>query len=170
MISILLEMKYFTFFFLVTFFINTGVSQQSLPSVDVQTLDGRTVNIQSLSEDGKIRVFHFWATWCSPCKKFLDATADLYEDWQEYYNLELVAISIDTRRQLAKVKPIVETKGWEYVILSDPNSSSKNIFNFATIPQTYLVDSKGKIVYSHSGYVPGDEYDLEEEIIKLMED
>ena len=33
-------------------------------------------------------VINFWATWCSPCKKELDAIADYYEEWQEMYGLE----------------------------------------------------------------------------------
>ncbi|MCB0530485.1 MAG: TlpA family protein disulfide reductase, partial [Saprospiraceae bacterium] len=69
-----------------------------------------------------------------------------------------------TQRQLAKVKPMVETKGWEYTILSDANNILGNLLNFQTIPQTFLLNKKGEIVFTHSGYVPGDEYELEEKI------
>ena len=43
----------------------------------------------------------------------------------------------------------------------------QSAFNFQTIPQTYLVDKSGNIVYTHNGYVPGDEEELEEKIAKL---
>ena len=33
--------------------------------------------------------------------------------------------------------------------------------------QTYVLDQDGKIVYEHSGYVPGNEYELEEVVAKL---
>ena len=39
--------------------------------------------------------------------------------------------------------------------------------NFQTIPQTYLLDKQGNIVYTHSGYAPGDEYELEEHIAEV---
>ncbi|NBC06173.1 MAG: redoxin domain-containing protein [Bacteroidetes bacterium] len=140
---------------------------KTLPSVEVRTLDGQTIDIQQYAQDGKITVLSFWATWCSPCKKELDAIADLYEYWQEDYDVEIVAITIDTQRALAKVKPMVVAKGWSYTILSDANQQLQNALNFQTIPQTFVVDQNGQIVYSHSGYVPGDEYELEDKLKKL---
>jgi cytochrome c biogenesis protein CcmG, thiol:disulfide interchange protein DsbE len=142
-------------------------SQKTLPSVEVKTLDGQTIDIQEYGKNGKITVISFWATWCSPCKKELDAIAGLYEDWQEEYDMELVAITIDTQRALAKVKPMVESSGWPYIILSDVNQQLRNALNFQTIPQTFLLDKDGQIVYAHSGYVPGDEYELENKIKDL---
>lgn len=142
---------------------------QSLPDAKVKTLNGETVRILDYAENGKPTVISFWATWCTPCKKELDAIADLYPDWQEEYGVELVAITIDDARQLAKVKPMVAQKGWEYIVLSDANKDMMRTLNFQTIPQTYLLDKEGKIVYTHSGYAPGDEYELEEHIAEVAE-
>ncbi|MEZ5041389.1 MAG: TlpA disulfide reductase family protein [Saprospiraceae bacterium] len=138
--------------------------QSSLPSVEVKTLKGETVDLKELTSNGKLTIISLWASWCAPCKKELDAIAEVYEDWQAAYNVELIAITIDTQRQLAKVKPIVESKGWPFLILSDANNNLKNILNYQTIPQTYLVDMNGQIIYSHNGYLPGDEYELEAQL------
>lgn len=142
-------------------------AQKNVPDLSLKTLDGKTVNLQDFSQNGKVTVVSFWATWCSPCKKELDAIADLYPDWQEEYDVELVAITIDTRRALAKVPGIVETKAWEYTVLSANEQDAQNALNFQTIPQTFLIDKDGKIVWDHSGYLPGDEDELEDEIAKL---
>jgi len=147
-----------------------AAGQTQLPSAEVKTLDGATINLQDFAQNGKLTIISLWATWCAPCKKELDAIAELYEDWQEEYNVELIAISIDTRRQLAKVKPMVETKGWPFQVLSDANNTLTNVLNYQTIPQTYLVDLNGQIVYSHNGYLPGDEYELEDQLKALTED
>ncbi|MEL6635923.1 MAG: TlpA disulfide reductase family protein [Bacteroidota bacterium] len=144
-------------------------AQNSLPDINIKKLDGQTVNILDYAKDGKITVLSFWATWCSPCKRELDAIAEVYEDWQEDYDLELLAITIDNARALPKVRPMVQTKGWEYTVLSDVNEDLKRALNFQTVPMTFLLDQNGKIVYTHSGYNPGDEYELEEEIKKLTE-
>lgn len=140
-----------------------------IPSVDIKTLEGQTVNIQDYVGQGKITVMSFWATWCGPCKRELDAITEMYEDWQEEYNVELLAITIDDARSLAKVPAMVETKGWEYIVLSDANRELQTALNFQSVPYTILVDEEGNIAYSHSGYNPGDEFELEEEIIKLTE-
>ncbi|MBK7873124.1 MAG: TlpA family protein disulfide reductase [Saprospiraceae bacterium] len=158
-------MKQFLILFAITTFSTfSSFAQKSIPSVEVKTLDGQAVDIQKITNNGKLVILSFWATWCKPCQLELDAMADLYEDWQEQYNVEIIAITIDTQRALPKVGPMVETKGWPYTILSDANQQLKNALNFQTIPQTFLVDANGNVIYAHSGYVPGDEYELEKKI------
>ena len=147
----------------------TLFAQRDVPNINVKTLDGKTVNIQDFANNGKITVLSFWATWCSPCKKELDAIADIDPDWVEEYDMELVAVTIDTQRALAKVPGMVNTKGWEYTVLSDANQELQKALNFQTVPQTFIIDQNGVIVYSHSGYVPGDEYELEDKIKELAE-
>jgi len=137
---------------------------KTLPSVNIKNLDGKSVDIQDYAKNGKITVLSFWATWCHPCKRELDAIADLYPDWQEDYDMELVAITIDDARSMRKVKPLVETKGWEYIILSDSNEDLKRALNFQTVPMTLLLDQDGNIVYEHNSYSPGDEDELEDKI------
>lgn len=159
--------KFFTLAFALLLSVSVFAQEgKTLPSVELKTLEGATINLQDLGKKGHPVLISFWATWCSPCKKELDAIADYYEDWQEMYDVEIVAVTIDDRRALAKVKPMVQTKGWEYTILSDVNSNCLQAMNFQTIPQTYLLNSAGEIVYAHSGYVPGDEEELEEKIAK----
>jgi len=147
---------------------NTGPEMTSggktLPNVVVKRLNGETVNIQEYGQNGKITVLSFWATWCSPCKRELDAIAEIYPEWQDKYDLELVAITIDNARAISKVKPILEQKGWPFEVLSDANQELQQALNFQAIPQTFVIDKSGEIVYEHSGYQPGDEYALEEVI------
>lgn len=141
----------------------------TVPSANVKTLEGKTVNIQDYVGDGNLTIMSFWATWCSPCKRELDAISEIYEDWQNDYNVELIAITIDDARTMAKVPALVETKGWEYTILSDSKRELQKALNFQSVPQTFLVNGKGEIVYAHSGYNPGDEFELEDVIKKQAE-
>lgn len=140
---------------------------KTLPDVSVQELSGKKVDIQDYAENGKITVLSFWATWCVPCKKELDNIAEYYEDWQEDYNMELVAISVDNARSATKIKTVVDSKGWEYDVLSDKNGDLKRALNFQAVPYTMVIDQEGNIVYRHDGYVEGDEYELEELLKKL---
>ena len=163
-------MKMLKLLFLLSFSLlltTTAFAQKTLPDVQAKTLDGQTVNLQDFGKNGKITVISFWATWCAPCKKELDAISEVYADWQKDYDMELVAISIDTRRAAATVPGLVAAKGWEYTVLTGKPTELQNAFNFQTIPQTFLVDQNGNIVYHHNGYVPGDEYELEDKIKAL---
>jgi peroxiredoxin len=145
------------------------VKSNPFPSAELKTLDGEAVNTADFLKDGKITVVSFWATWCSPCKRELDAISDYYEEWQEDYDVQLIAITIDNQRSLAKVPATIETKGWEYIILSDANQDLMRKLNFQTIPQTFLLDREGNIVYTHNGYNSGDEFELEDHIIELAD-
>ena len=164
-------MKYLSTLILVSIFIVASAFERpysTVPSANLKTLEGRTVNIQDYIKDDQMTIMSFWATWCSPCKRELDAISEIYEEWQEEYNVELLAITIDDARTMAKVPALVETKGWEYVVLSDSKGELKKALNFQTVPQTFLVNGKGEIVYAHSGYNPGDEYELEDQMKKNM--
>jgi thiol-disulfide isomerase/thioredoxin len=137
-------------------------AQKTLPSANIKTLEGQTINAQDLGKTGKITVISFWATWCSPCKKELDAIKDYYEDWQEKYGVELVAVSVDDARSAAKVPAMVKEKEWAYRILLDPAREFQTAANIQAVPHTFVLDQNGNIVFEHNGYTPGDELELEE--------
>lgn len=161
-------MKYL-FILSIAFFLSSSTNPvgNTVPSVNVKTLEGKTVNIQDYVGKGKPVVFSFWATWCIPCQKELDIIADMYPDWQDK-GVELLAITIDDARQLAKVPGMVASKGWEYTVLSDSKQQLQRAMNFQAVPQTFLVDGAGNIVYAHSGYQAGDEIELEDKILDLL--
>ena len=154
---------------LVTILISTlSIAQnRTLPSVDVKTLDGGSINITALENNGQPIVISFWATWCKPCKKELNTIAEVYEDWQDETDVKLVAISIDNSRSMAKVAPYVNASGWDYEIYIDPNGDLKRAMGISTVPHTFLLNSKKEIVWQHKGYVDGDEEELLEQIKKL---
>lgn len=155
-----------TFLFLASCFIAaSGFAQtKSLSSATVKTLQGQSLNVTELGKSGKITVISFWATWCSPCKKELDAIKDYYADWQKDYDMELVAVSVDDARTAAKIPAMIEEKGWEYRILHDANREFQQTANVTSVPHTILLDQNGHIVFEHVGYNPGDELELEEQI------
>ncbi len=161
-------MRSLTVFILCTLFaLSLSAQHTKLPEITVQDLSGKKINIQEYSENGKITVINFWATWCVPCKKELDNITELYPEWTEKYNMELLAVSIDDPRSARRVKPMVDAKGWEFEVLLDQNSDLKRALNFQTVPYTVILDENGGVVYSHGGYTEGFEYELEEVIAKL---
>ena len=152
----------------IIFFNVTSFSQnRTLPSVKVKNLKGSLVNIQTIENDGKPIVISFWATWCKPCKKELNAIAEVYEEWQDDTGVKLVAISIDDSRSSSKVKPYVNSSGWEYEIYLDPNRDLSRSLGVSTVPHTFLLDGNGNIVWEHRGYIEGDEEELLEQIEQI---
>lgn len=146
----------------------TVKAMNDLPSISLKDMEGNTVNVKDYGENGKITIITFWATWCGPCIKELDNMNELYDDWEKKYDLELVAVTVDDARNIPKVKPLVNGRGWRYKILLDENKDLARALNVPNPPMTFLVDKTGKIVYKHTGYTEGAEYKLEDEIKKLV--
>lgn len=143
------------------------LGEKTLPSVSLSDVNGKQVNVADYGKTGKVTVLSFWATWCVPCKKELTNLSELYDDWKKKYDVQIVAVSIDDSRSSTKVKPYIEGQRWDYQVLLDVNQDLKRGLNIQSVPFTVVVDANGKIVFTHSGYVDGDEYVLEEEIQKL---
>lgn len=153
---------------MLTFFLGEAYSTNTpFPSVNIKSLDGKTINTSELIKGDKITIISFWATWCSPCKKELDAFNELYEDWVNKYNVQLIAITIDDSRGLTKVPAMVKSKGWEFTVLADTKQELMQILNFPTVPQTYVLNKAGEIVHAHNRYNPGDEIELEHKLAEL---
>lgn len=156
-------MKQLTLAFFLTFFLSSFIADDRVfPDASLKTLDGKSVSMKDELAKTKLTYVSFWATWCAPCKRELDAMAELFPGWKDKYDLQIVAISVDDARGFAKVPALVKSKGWEYTILSDMNNNLQQSLNFQSIPQSFLVDAQGNILYSHTGYSPGDEFELEE--------
>ena len=135
--------------------------QAALPAVTLQDMNGKNVNVASLAQSGKPVVISFFATWCKPCMRELKAIDELYADWQEETGVTVYLVSIDQGQDVQKVKPLVDGNGWEFPVLLDPNGTLKRAMNVQNVPHLFVVNSKGEIVYNHTGYSAGDETEIE---------
>ena len=142
---------------------------RKLAQVDIQDLQGNPFNTKDITNDGKPIIVCFWATWCKPCIKELSAISDEYDDWVEETGVKLYAVSIDNSRSSKEVEPRVNGKGWEFEVLLDPNWDFKRAMNVGNPPFTIILNGNGDIVYEHTSYIDGNEYEYFDIIKKLSE-
>ena len=149
----------------------TQLAQAQLPAVTLKSMEGKEVRTDTLNlmNPGRPIIIDFFATWCKPCNRELDAIAEVYPDWVKETGVKLVAVSIDQAHNLNKVKPLVDNHGWEYDVLLDPNSEFKLAMGIpGAIPYTLIIDAEGNIVYRHNGYIEGAEEELIEKVRELV--
>ena len=112
-----------------------------------------------------VKILAFWATWCVPCINELDAISEIYEDWQDETNVELIAISTDDSRTKKRIRPLINGKDWDYTVLLDDNQDLKRALNISILPHV-LVVKNGDILYRKTSYTPGSEDELFEIVQK----
>ena len=146
----------------------SAVAAAQVPSVTVENSKGETVNTRSLLDEGTPMIVSFWSTSCKPCIREIDAVYDALPDWLEEADFRVVAVSTDDSRLLAKAKSFAEGRGWgeDFVLLFDKNQDFMRAMNVSVVPHVFVLDGNGKVVYSHTSYVPGNELELFEAIKK----
>ena len=90
----------------------------------------------------------------------LRALNEVLPDWEDETGVQVYIVSIDQAQDSHKVKPLVDGNGWEFTTLLDPNSALKRAMNVQNVPHLFVIDSKGNIVYNHTGYTEGDELEV----------
>ena len=160
-------MKKFLFIFTLVLF--AAAHKVSAP-VTLKTMDGKTVSTDTLRNNGKPFIVDFFATWCKPCNRELDAVSEVYQDWQDETGVRIFAVSIDQGQNINKVKPLVDSHNWDYDVLLDPNGDFKRALGVQMIPYVLICDGKGNIVYKHNGYADGDEEELIAKVRELIKE
>ena len=159
-------MKKFLFLML-ALVIGVSASAQTLPDVKIENQEGKVISVRELV-DGTPMIISFWSTKCKPCIMELNAINYSFYEWLEEVDMKVVAISVDDSRTLSRARAMTQGQGWDdFVCLYDKNQDFKRAMNVSLTPHTFIVDGKGNIVYSHSGYTPGSEQELFEKIKAL---
>ena len=139
-----------------------------LPSVQLKDINGKRVDTAKLNNGGKPYIISFFATWCKPCLRELDAVNEVYADWQDETGVKLIAVSIDKAQDESKVKPLVNSKGYEYEVLLDPNGDFKRAMGVNMVPTVFIIDGKNNIVETRTPYTDGSEEHLIEAVRELL--
>ena len=156
---------------LFSFFITAQESEElagrKAPNFVLENLEGDFVELDQEIGEGPI-LLSFWATWCKPCIEELAEFKKLYNDYKDK-GFKLLAISTDSERTVAKVKPFVKSKSYDFPVLYDTSGDVARIYYARAVPFTVLIDDKGAIVYTHLGYMRGDEQVVNTKVKDMIE-
>jgi len=118
---------------------------EAAPSLDGVRADGSRVAIAWPSD--RIRVVHFWATWCEPCRTELPGLLALSREL-EPRGIDVIAVAVDD--EWADIRRFFDGNvPPEVVVATDPAVHKR--FGVSTLPDSYVVDRAGTLVERFHG-------------------
>jgi peroxiredoxin len=143
-----------------------GESTPKVADFSAKDLQGKSVRLADLLKKGPV-LLDFWTTYCKPCRLELPELDRLHRTYRDK-GFTVVAISQDDPKTMRAVKPYVEQRKFEMVVLLDPDKAVGNKLNVRLHPTSFLVGQDGSVVSFAQGYSPGDERALEGKVRELL--
>ena len=131
------------------------------PEYSAVTLAGDSVSLADLK--GEVVLLNVWATWCIPCQEEIPALQRLHEQYSGQ-GLRIVGVSVDARGEEQNVEEFAESFGVGYDVWLDPAERVISTFRVLGVPNTYLIDREGRVLWKHIGPVVDDDPKLLTEI------
>ena len=169
-----MKKSYYLLLFVVTLFgateeVGTNDNEQSkpvIPNVKFKDLDNKKFMLESFYSSGPI-LMNFWTLSCEPCKKEMKHLSRLNEKYKDS-GFQVVSVNMDTPRTIRKVKQFVNSQQYSFKVLSDPRMDLFRKLGGSVMPLVVIVNMDGTIEKRHIGYSPGDEVQLEQEIVEVI--
>ena len=124
------------------------------PAFTLPQLDGSPVSLSDYR--GRIVILEFWATWCGPCRFSVPSLEIVYK---KYHDRGLQVLLINQDEPPDKVRRWAERR-FTAPILLDQGGRVAARYGVSGIPQLYIVDRDGNLIFAHDGYSGGLERNL----------
>jgi len=125
---------------------------KKLIDIQVTGIDGTTFPLADIVKKNKNYVISIMASWCGPCRTELSAFQKVKDKWAAELNTEILAISIEKPSDTYKLFDLVKKQQWTIQVVHDKMAYTSRELGVFDIPQTFLVNQFGDIVYSTEGY------------------
>lgn len=116
------------------------------PDFTLNDPNGNPITLSEFYAKNKITMIDFWASWCGPCRRFNPTLTQIYAKYHAK-GLGIIGVSLD-REKDEWTKAIAKDKlVWSHVSdLAFWDCAAAKLYQIKYIPQSYFVDSTGKIL------------------------
>jgi cytochrome c biogenesis protein CcmG, thiol:disulfide interchange protein DsbE len=111
------------------------------PEFSIKADNGRTVTARDFG--GKLLILNFWATWCQPCVQEVPSLEQLQK---QLGSKGLVVLGVSEDKDAEAYKEFLARFRVTYMTARDPAVTIKPKYGTVQIPESYLIDSNGRVV------------------------
>ena len=116
------------------------------PDLTLNDPDGNPVKFSEVYPNNKVTMIDFWASWCGPCRKFNPTLTKIYAKYSKK-GFGILGVSLDSEKDKWVEAIQADKLVWKHVSdLKYWDSEAGRLYNIMSIPQSYFVDSEGKIL------------------------
>jgi cytochrome c biogenesis protein CcmG/thiol:disulfide interchange protein DsbE len=116
------------------------------PDFTLKLFNGDQLKFSDLK--GKAVLLNFWASWCGPCK---DEAPALQASWEKYRNKGAIFLGVNVWDDKDSALIYLKEFGGEYISGIDPKGEIAVDYGVGGVPETYFIDTSGKIVDKYTG-------------------
>jgi thiol-disulfide isomerase/thioredoxin len=98
------------------------------------------------ARSGRFQLVHFWATWCPPCRKELPTLLEMAARNRHRFQVWAITTDHDWRAVRQFIEGDVPS-----VVVRDPSGAASRSYGVTGLPDSYLVDPRGRIRARFSG-------------------
>jgi thiol-disulfide isomerase/thioredoxin len=124
---------------------NSALSGKPAPDLNLTTLDGKTVTLESLK--GKTVLLDFWATWCPPCR--VDAPA--LDKLHERYGKDLVILGISVGEDRGTVEGFLKKNPHAFTMALSSENDLPRQYDVEAVPTYIIVNADGNFEVATDG-------------------
>lgn len=118
-----------------------------LPVFELTTFDG--VAVHTADVQNEVVVINFWASWCEPCEQEAAGLENAWRSYQSRGDVRFIGVDyVDTEKEALDY---IKTYALSYPNGPDLRSSISNAFRIRGVPETYIFDRGGKLVFHKIG-------------------
>jgi peroxiredoxin len=135
---------------------------QTAPDFELTDSTGKTAKLSEYR--GKVVVLNFWATWCGPCKVEMPWFMDFERKYKDK-GFAVLGVAMD-EDGWQSVRPYLRDNKIDFRVLMFTEKVAELYGGVEDLPQTLVLDQKGKVIAKHVGLVSKSTY--ENEIQRLL--
>lgn len=131
------------------------------PAFSITTDAGQKITESNFG--GKVLVLNFWATWCPPC---IEEFPQLNRFAAQNKDSGVVVLGISVDKSEEQYKRFVKNTRPSFQTFRDPEQEVNSKFGTFQYPETYVINSKGKVIKKYIGII--DNFAELEKLVKSL--
>jgi cytochrome c biogenesis protein CcmG, thiol:disulfide interchange protein DsbE len=134
--------------------IYTGIHERIIdmgdqaPGFDITADNGRVMSPSHFG--GRLLVLNFWATWCAPCVQEVPSLNQFAKSMAGS-GVVVLGVSVDTDPKTYRA--FLARQNVSFLTARDPSADLPSSYGTYKYPETYIIDSTGKVVWKAVGAV-----------------